>query len=580
MKKIELMLEAERRGILPADKQVMLDEARNRGLVRPAKDTPAGTHVERFDPTQGMSTTDKFLAGTGKAFVDTGRGVRQLYAWAADAIDPITPTPADLAAGRNPARSAVIQREIDEAKRLDAPLMDTGAGLAGNIGGHIVLSLAPGKAISASGKALSLPSLVRAGKAINNADTFKKAAAFGAGYSAIQPVASDESRLANTALGATGAVAGQAVGKTIGRALRPVRSTLTDSSARVGRRFEALGGKLTPGQRSGSTALQQLEAGMESFPPTAGAMAKIKRQNQTVLNRVAAKAIGESADDLNESVLGRAYTRIGRSFELAKRDAVALGDDFLEGLARIDAEYQGVWGGKGDAAFKSIMDDALEDAGRGAIDGGRYTRLRSDLSKRARDAFSQQNSRLGQAIEGMIDVLDDAAEKSIPKEKALALAEARRQWATLRTLEKSLNGENVSGTKLANRLRTRDPKGFTYGFRNSDLYAAARFADRFKPLVGDSGTATRMGVQMLGGGIAGSGVAALTGQDPAAGLAYGLGAPLALRGAQGAYLSKPAQAYLSRGLLGLPPAVERGLMQGTRGVGLLGLPVLMDAGND
>lgn len=577
MKKLELMLEAERRGILPADKRALLDEARTRGLI-PSKAPMTGAPGDLPDPTQGMSTSDRFLAGLGKAFVDTGRGARQLYAIAADALAPLDPTPADLAARQPPTRMAEIQREIDEAKRLDAPLMDTGAGLAGNIGGHIVLSLAPGKAISASGKALSLPSLVRAGQAINNADTFKKAAVFGAGYSAIQPVASDESRLANTALGATGAVAGQAVGKTLGRTLKPVRSRVTDSTARVGRQFEAMGGKLTPGQRTGSTALQQIEAGMESFPPTAGAMAKIKQQNQTALNRVAAKAIGESADDLNESVLGRAYTRIGRSFERAKGDVIKLGDDFLDGLARIDTEYQGVWGGKGDAAFRSIMDDALEDAGRGAIDGGRYTRLRSDLSKRARDAFSQQNSRLGQALESMIDVLDDVAEKSMPKVKAQAIKDARQQWATLRTLEKSLNGENVSGTKLANRLRTRDPKGFTYGFRNNDLYTAARFADRFKPLVGDSGTATRMGVQMLGGGIAGSGVAALTGQDPAAGLAYGLGAPLALRGVQGMYLSKPAQAYLSRGLLNLPPVAEQGLLQGTRGVGLLGLPMLVKGG--
>src|SRR5574343_500559 len=33
---------------------------------------------KQFDPTEGMSTTEKLLAGVGKAFVDAGRGVGQL----------------------------------------------------------------------------------------------------------------------------------------------------------------------------------------------------------------------------------------------------------------------------------------------------------------------------------------------------------------------------------------------------------------------------------------------------------------------------------------------------------------------
>lgn len=566
--KIELLLEAEKRGILPQDKQELLGEARKRGLVQPAQ--PA----ESFDPTEDMTTSEKFWAGMGKAFVDTGHGVKQLYAMAADAIDPVERTTSDLITGHDPSRSAAIQREIDQAKELDAPLMNTGAGMTGNIGGHIAMALAPGKLLAAGGKALSLPAVVRAGNALNNVNTVKGAAAFGAGYNAIQPVASGESRTLNTVLGAAGGAGGQMVGKTIGRVMKPVRSTISGPASKVAQQFEEMGGQLTPGQRTGSTALRQIEAGMESFPPTAGAMTKIKANNQTVLNRVAAKAIGENADDLSESVLGRAYTRIGNRFNFAKGDNIQLGDDFLNGLAKIDNEYQGVWGGKGDAAFKSLMDDALDDASKGTISGERYTRLRSDLSKRARDAFSQQNSRLGQAVDDMIETLDNAAQKSLPAGKAKVLTEARQQWATLRTLEKSMNGENVSGTKLANKLRTRDPKGFTFGFKDNDLYTAARFADRFKPLVGDSGTATRMGVQMLGGGLAGSGVAAMTGHDPMTGLAYGVGAPLALRGAQGVYLSRPIQRYLSRGLLDLPPATEQGLLQGARSSGLA-LPLLV-----
>ena len=73
--------------------------------------------AEKLDPTEGMSTTQKVLAGTGKAMVDAGRGVGQMV-------------------------GLVDQKDIDEAKKLDAPLMNTGAGTAGNILGNIA-TLAP-----------------------------------------------------------------------------------------------------------------------------------------------------------------------------------------------------------------------------------------------------------------------------------------------------------------------------------------------------------------------------------------------------------------------------------------------------
>ncbi len=50
---------------------------------------------------------------------------------------------------------------------------------------------------------------------------------------------------------------------------------------------------------------------------------------------------------------------------------------------------------------------------------------------------------------------------------------------------------NVSGASLANKLQQSDRSGYLFGGNQSDLYNAARFASAFKPIVGDSGTATR-----------------------------------------------------------------------------------------
>lgn len=70
----------------------------------------AGINPNEYSPTDGMSGVDRFFAGFGKSLYDTGRGVGQLF-------------------GRQ------SEADIEEARRLDAPLMDTGAGLLGNVVG-------------------------------------------------------------------------------------------------------------------------------------------------------------------------------------------------------------------------------------------------------------------------------------------------------------------------------------------------------------------------------------------------------------------------------------------------------------
>ena len=65
------------------------------------------------NPTDGMSRLDLFRAGVGKSLVDTGQGLAQLV-------------------GAGPSRA-----EVDERRQLEGALMDTGAGVAGNIAGQV-----------------------------------------------------------------------------------------------------------------------------------------------------------------------------------------------------------------------------------------------------------------------------------------------------------------------------------------------------------------------------------------------------------------------------------------------------------
>jgi hypothetical protein len=102
---------------------------------------------------QGAS---RFLAGTGKAFADLGRGVGQ-------------------------AVGAVDRQDVAESRKLDAPLMKTGAGVSGHIAGNV---------------AALLPTAF-----IPGANTYTGAATIGAVTGALQPSVSTSETLQNIALG-------------------------------------------------------------------------------------------------------------------------------------------------------------------------------------------------------------------------------------------------------------------------------------------------------------------------------------------------------------------------------------------
>lgn len=139
----------------------------------------------KYDPTEGMSGTDKFLAGVGKAMTDVGRGAGQLV-------------------------GLIDRKDVEESRRLDAPLMNTGAGVAGNIAGAVGM-LAPTALIP-------------------GANTLAGAGAIGAATGLLQPSTSTGETLTNVGIG--GAVAPAAImigrgGKALYEGVKGVRDTFT-----------------------------------------------------------------------------------------------------------------------------------------------------------------------------------------------------------------------------------------------------------------------------------------------------------------------------------------------------------------
>lgn len=472
------------------------------------------------NPTEGMSGLQKFAAGAGKAFMDVGRGVGQLV-------------------------GAVDQNSIDEAKKLDAPLMNTGAGMAGNVVGNMA-AFAPTMAIP-------------------GANTLTGASLIGAAMGGSQPVATGESRLQNAAMGGAGGFAGQGIANTMGRVARPVQSSLNPVEAGLAQKASQMGIPLTIGQKTGSRPLQITESVLENLPFTADKQLAIKEAQRMAFNKATSKTIGENADLITPEVLNSAKTRIGKQFQdLSARNVVGLDSEFVDALAKVDASKTVFSSSK----ISDTIEKALELASQGKISGTEYQKVRSSLGKAASSAFST-DAELGQALKSIRSALDAAAERSISSADKKAWGQARQQWQALKVLEKAAAptsadavAGNVSPAKLANALNSVD-KNFKYGTGQQELGDLARVGKAFiQDSIPNSGTAQRTFYQNLI-------------ENPLRVIpgAAGVGSiPI-----QAMMNSKLGQSYLMNGMI--PQNQVTGLLGAAGGRGLaLGAPSLLYAG--
>ncbi len=160
-----------------APKSAAQRAAETNAQVASGKPVVSDADREMANPANSGSTLDNVRAGAGKAFVDLSRGVRQIF----------TPEKRSLSGLITGDNRSDIQKEIDESRKLDAPLMDTKAGLAGNIAGNV---------------AATAPTMF-----IPGANGIIGGAALGSTLGAAQPVATGESRLNNAVVGGIGGAA-------------------------------------------------------------------------------------------------------------------------------------------------------------------------------------------------------------------------------------------------------------------------------------------------------------------------------------------------------------------------------------
>jgi len=300
---------------------------------------------EPLDPTQGGGTlqvgpidtgipipegVNNFLAGAGKAFVDIGRGASQLV-------------------------GAGDQAEIDESRKLDAALMETGAGKVGNVAGNVA-ALAP---------TLFIPGV----------NTYTGSALVGAGAGLLQPTTSEEGltgRAVNTVLGAGAGAGGQLAGNLIAGGIRGAKA-LVDPLFKSGR------------QRVAARVLQKFAENADDAARAAGAyQAATPGVTPTLAEATLDPGIATLQRSIADPQLAGAITNRGLSNRRAMIDA-------LGGIAQDDAARAAA------VAARETASAPLYQAAKSAIpsvDDAGAQQIAQLLSRPSMDAAEDMASKL------------------------------------------------------------------------------------------------------------------------------------------------------------------------------------------
>lgn len=277
------------------------------------------------------------------------------------------------------------------------------------------------------------------------------------------------------------------------------------------REAENLGFELTPGMRAGKGPFEKLEAAAESMPYTSGALDGLKARNYQRLQNLIARSIGiPDASDLGAENLARAEQQISARFAdvlqevdraggIPAREVKNAADDALEELSGLGRDLPGR---RVVDEIKAVLEAAPDDA---ALTGLEARRWRTYLNRRYR-AFSANEGDEASAdlVEQVMNGLDDAIERRVPREMRGTYRAARQQWRMLIALRRGVGVRDDGMLNLrtfsnnAKRIFRAEMRGRMGNLAPElrDALVATRAMSALTSAFPDSGTATRLAGQM------------------------------------------------------------------------------------
>jgi hypothetical protein len=270
---------------------------------------------------------------------------------------------------------------------------------------------------------------------------------------------------------------------------------------------------------------------------------KVQQSQGEAFNRAAMATLGEGGNIGNDSAILAGRNIGGRIQQAAAGTTIPINDAVLGDLASVEAKYGKNLTPDQRPIVGQYMDDILNSAP--TITGEQYQTWRSRIGARA---AGTSDSELKGALKGIQGALDSAFDRAASPEAAAAMTQARGQYRNFKTLEPliaeaGMTSNNIPPMKVMNRaLATKNTQG-----EMSGLAQLGRTIGREYP---NSGTAPRLFWQNI-----------LTSPQS-------ITSPQYLVGATGIPLltaktltSAPVEKYLTHGLLGVTPEMEKRLIK-------------------
>lgn len=525
------------KGVQPSDNMRAAEAVGNDPITRGARNFDADT-----------SGLQQFRAGVGQSYASAGRGVSQLFG------------------GTSPA-------EIKEANRIDAPLLRSGPGMAGSIGGSVATTMIPGVgleagAMSLGAKAPMLANALRtAGGAFIAPKTMGQAVGGGAATGLLQPSENIDQTGTNAVFGAGASAAGGMLAKALKPNIRPDVQMLREEGVTptvgqiMGGRWKATEDKLT------------------SVPILGDAIAGGQRRAVEDLNRAALaralKPIGQKTGNIGREGIDDVYKALGDEYDNILTGVTVKADQTFGGeLVKIRQMAQSLPGPQRDQLDRILQQKVLEKIGpQGVFDGETMKTIESELGRLARGYRGSPDydvRQMGDALSSVQGSLRDLVGRTNPQvaDRIKAVNQGYSQFARLRDAAGRQGSQDgvFSPAQLAAAVRNQDRSvgHGTYARGQAGMQDLSDAAlNVLGPKYADSGTAGRM---LFSGGSAAAGLAleptipmALAGASvPYLPLAQKLAAAL-VAGERPEALKKlaPAVRYLTPGMAALPSATAQ-----------------------
>lgn len=479
----------------------------------------------KSDPTYGMGSIERGLAGAGAKLTEWGAGAREAL---------------HAAAGDN-AALAQDRAETLERDRLNKPLLNTTAGKVG----YGATGALPYVAAAAFAPETLLGQTLAGG-------------AVGAGEGLIKPTSQDGERLGNLieggALGGGGAALGYGIGKGIGKLVSKFGASPEEAAA-VEARIAAAKGQGLPINAASVSGLDGFARSITEAMPTNGAVIKAQGAADDALAAKIAEGLGIPGykGPINHEMLNTARTGLKQALDDATNVSLVVPKSLRADLdVLVQSSTNPLTEG---IATNPVVKQAVTNLGRAAesgtpVSGRQLQELASELKDLTRSQTASVTER--RLASDVVQKINSTLTSAMTPEQAAAFNMANKQWASLKAAENMVARSNDTGTVLPRQILQAVKSG---QFKNAFLKGEAPFqelgsvaADMFGP----------SGNKGLGTVIAKAVGANTTPME----LAYGMTHPVA----GGALVAKEvAKQLLAKAATSENPALVR-LMTGTTGV--------------